>query len=282
MPDQTAPTRLRDLAAGRTDLMKMDPSIIRIEKGHNPRDYRLPENRAHLDSLKTSIRAIGVLNPLMVRFDAGQAVLVDGECRLTAVLELINEGTPIKTVPVAQVVANNEAERIMLAVTANTGKSLSEWELGNAFKRLRAFGWSDEDIATKSGVTPAKVARCVELADAPQDVKQLLSERAVSPALALQVIRKKGTKAGTEELKAKAAEHKASGKKGPAKAAKQASKKAAPAKGAIDWEKLCRAVYNGMDQEGFEAVQKDPNKYEWLEVRVSPLRKIAAAIEGTK
>jgi hypothetical protein len=48
--------RFRDFFITRKDLGGfMDPRLIRIEKGHNPRDYRLPENRAHLDSLKVSI-----------------------------------------------------------------------------------------------------------------------------------------------------------------------------------------------------------------------------------
>jgi hypothetical protein len=64
----------------------IDPRIIAVEDGHNPRDYNIPENRAHLDDLKASIRENGTISPLWVRYDAERraAVLVDGECRLRA------------------------------------------------------------------------------------------------------------------------------------------------------------------------------------------------------
>jgi hypothetical protein len=226
----------------------MDPRLIRIEKGHNPRDYRLPENRAHLDSLKVSIAKHGVRQALLCRMDGGQCVLVDGESRLTATLELINEGHVIKTIPVQQVTANNEADRIMIAVGANTGKPLSAWELGGAFKRLTGFGWSPEDIASSFGITVQKVNTCLELTDMPEDVKHMLSERAVTPALAITTIRAKGTKAGTEELKAKSAKAKAAGKKGPVK--KDIQKKGAKAES--EAEKLCHNIFSNIEADYFK------------------------------
>src|SRR5208337_4667343 len=107
----------------------------------------------HLAELKASIRVRGVLQPLLVRYDAQQtcAVLVDGECRLRAVLELIEEGVQIDAIPVLQVQGGNETERLVLALTANTGKPLSKWEIGTAFKRLANFGWSSQKIAEQLG-----------------------------------------------------------------------------------------------------------------------------------
>jgi ParB-like chromosome segregation protein Spo0J len=241
--------RFRDFFTTRKDLGgHMDPRLIRIEKGHNPRDYRLPENRAHLDSLKVSIGEVGVRQPLLCRLDGGQCVLVDGESRLTAVLELIKEGKEILTVPVMQVTAGNEADRIAIAVGANTGKPLSEWELGGAFARLRGFGWDDEKIARQFGITTQKVAKCVELADMPQDVKQLLSERAITPALAISTVRRKGTKAASEELKEEVAKRKAKGQKGPAKVAKKgADKKAETAE-----HQLLRLIFESFEGEYFQ------------------------------
>jgi len=121
--------RLRDLGSGRRDAIMMDPRIIQIEKAFNPRDYRLKENREHLDELKASIKMRGVLQPLLVRFDPQQqcAILNDGECRLRAVLELIEEGVEIATIPILQVQGGNETERLVIALTANTGKPLSKW-----------------------------------------------------------------------------------------------------------------------------------------------------------
>ena len=222
-------TRLRDLKTSARDQLMIDPRIIIIDDGHNPRDYNLPENHAHLDALKRSIRENGTLVPLLVRFDPARkaAVLVDGESRLRANLELIAEGVEIETVPTVQVAGGNESDRLLIAITANTGKPLSKWELGNAFQRLYRFGWDEPKIATKTGYVERFIREAMELADAPDEIKQLLSSQAVTPSLALAELRANGA-AAVETLKAAANAAQSSGKKGPAKRAK--SKTLPPAK----------------------------------------------------
>jgi ParB/RepB/Spo0J family partition protein len=171
-----------------------------------------------LDELKRSIAQIGVQMPLLVRFDvpsAGEkktAILVDGECRLRAVLELIAEGMEIRSIPVIQVEGKSETERLILSITANTGKPLSKWELGDAFRRLLRFGWSEADVSKKTGYNARFVAEAVELADAPEEIKHLLSEQAVTPSLALATLRTNGSEA-TAILKARVEAAKSSGQK---------------------------------------------------------------------
>jgi len=214
----TNPDRLRDLKTGARDMFAIPPSMICVEEGHNPRNYSLPENRAHLDELKRSIAQIGVQIPLLVRFDVPSpgekktAILLDGECRLRAVLELIAEGMEIRSVPVIQVEGKSETERLLLAITANTGKPLSKWELGDAFRRLLRFGWSESDVSKKTGYNARFVCEAVELADAPEEIKHLLSEQAVTPSLALATLRTNGSEA-TAILKARVEAAKSSGQK---------------------------------------------------------------------
>jgi hypothetical protein len=76
-------TRLRDLKNGARDMFTLDPRIILISEGENPRDYTLAENRAHLDKLKASIRVHGVQQPLWVRYD------IAGKCAIL-ILSLIH------------------------------------------------------------------------------------------------------------------------------------------------------------------------------------------------
>ena len=208
--------RLRDLKESARDQLMIDPRIIVVEDGFNVRDYTLPENRDHLDELKRSIRENGTIKPLLVWWNAEtkSAVLNDGECRLRANLELIAEGVEIVAVPCIQVAGGNEAERLLTSITANTGKPLSKWELGTAFQRLYKFGWSEDQIATKTGYRLTFITEAMELADAPIEVKQLLSSRAVTPSLALDELRANGA-AAVNNLRAMASERKASGKKGP-------------------------------------------------------------------
>lgn len=206
--------RLRDIAEGRRDALNIDPSLIRIEKGFNPRSYVLQENREHLDALKASIREMGVRVPLLVRWDVGseQAILIDGECRLRACLELIKEGVEIKTVPVLQEQAGNEADRLLLAITTNTGKPLSLLESGAAFRRLIGYGWDAGQIAVKTGHTARYVMQALDLSDAPQEVKEMVQKGDVTPALARKTIKEKGDGAAVA-LKAKVSEAAAKGKK---------------------------------------------------------------------
>ena len=206
--------RLRDIADGRRDMLNIHPGLIRIDKGFNPRQYSMFENREHLDALKASIREMGVRVPLLVRWDVGseQAILIDGECRLRACLELIKEGVEIKSVPVFQEPAGNEADRLILAITTNTGKPLSIAESGAAFKRLLGYGWKADDIARKTGHTVRYVNQSMEINDAPEEVKQMVSKGSVTPALARKVVREKGDGA-TAVLKGKVEAAEAKGKK---------------------------------------------------------------------
>lgn len=215
----TNPQRLRDLkTAGSRDVVPIPPNMIRVDPNHNPRDYRLPENRAHLDELKLSIREEGVKIPLLCRWDfldpgdkTKSCIVIDGECRLRCCLELIQEGVEIATVPVLQDDSKSESDRLLNAILANTGKPLSKWELGGAFRRFQKLGWSLELLVKKTGYTERFVKEAVELSDAPDDVKYLLSEQAVTPSLALSQIRKSGSGASLI-LKQKVEQAKAAGK----------------------------------------------------------------------
>lgn len=203
----------------RRDYQMIDPRMIDVEPGFNPRNYDLPENRAHLDELKISIGEIGLIQPLIVRLnkETGRAILLDGECRLRAILELIAEGHPVLSdadVPCfpAPAGSNDEATRLLTAITANTGKPLSKWELGAAFQKLYNLGLSPEKIMARTGYSKAFITQSMELADAPDEVKKLLSSQAVTPSLALAELRANGS-AAVQNLQARAQAAHSSGQK---------------------------------------------------------------------
>ena len=248
-------TRLRDLKIGARDMFTLPLDAIVTEDNFNPRNYRLPENRDHLDELKRSIAVLGVQVPLLVRFDTETrtAILVDGECRLRAARELAKEGHEIVGIPVIQMQGNNAADRVLTAITANTGKPLSQWEIGGAFRRLIAFGWTEKQVAEKTGYKERFVKQAIELSDAPDDVKYLLSEQAVTPSLALSEIRKRGAGASLV-LKAHADAARAAGKK----TAKKAKKPSAKAKlepstgGAPTVLGLLKKLFKGVEVKSLE------------------------------
>jgi ParB-like chromosome segregation protein Spo0J len=210
------PTALKQVGV-RRDYQMINPRLIDVEPGFNPRNYDLPENREHIDGLKRSIGERGLLLPLVVRFnvESGRATLVDGECRLRSIMELIAEGnvlaseTDVPCFP-APKGSNDESARLLDAITANTGKPLSKWELGSAFARLYNFGLSPEKIAARTGYTERFIREAIELSEAPEEVKTLLSQKSITPSLALATLRINGSEA-TAILKQKVVEAKSTG-----------------------------------------------------------------------
>ncbi len=224
---------LRDLAESGFSGYRIDPRKIEVEKGFNARNFDLPENQEHVQNLATSIAAVGVQNPLVVRFEKGRIILVDGESRLRATMRAIKDGAEIKTIPVIQEEKHvSDEDRVASLLSRNTGKPLSFIERGNVFARLKNFGWSDQDIARKTGITQAHVSNIMTLHAAPAGVKKMVESGKVSSSLAVQMIRDHGEDAaqilrevaaedGKSHITAKDVEHieptiekKARGKKG--------------------------------------------------------------------
>lgn len=194
MSSEKKSTAIRDAALARADVYTVDPTLIDIKKGFNPRDYSTPQNKAHIQNLAASIKEEGVQEPLWVTYDpaTGRFTLVNGESRLRAVRALIKAGVEIKGVPVLRK-SGSEAEILALALTANTGKAFSKPELGAAFKRLIDFGWTTRDIGARWNMTTTQVDDCIVLTQADDEVKALLAEGAVTPAYAASEIKKRGT-----------------------------------------------------------------------------------------
>jgi len=251
----SVPTKVETLSNGkiastlkqigqRRDYQMIDPRKIDIEPGFNARDYTLPENRAHLDRLKVLLQeSERVEKPIIVRLnrETGRATVVDGECRLRAVLELIAEGVEPFTIAdmpcyPAPPGSDDLITRSFASLNANEGKPLSKWELGKKYQELYDLNVSIEYIAKKTANTITFVNEAIELANAPEEVKQLLSDAAVTPAEVKRILRSEDIPAEVSALQAAVAEKKARGEKGPvkrpkAKAAQSQSVQAAPVDG---------------------------------------------------
>lgn len=184
---------LRDLSQGTFNGYRIDPRQIEVEKGFNARNFDLPENQEHVNNLATSIAAVGVQNPLVVRYEKNRIILVDGESRLRATLKAIKDGAEIKTVPVIQEEKHiNEEDRIASLLSRNTGKPLNFIERGEVFARLKNFGWTDADIARKTGITQAHVSNIMALHSAPAPIKKAVAQGQISSTTAIQVMRDHG------------------------------------------------------------------------------------------
>lgn len=190
---------LKEIAKKRSDMFWIDPRELQQKHGWNSRNMSDPDNKAHVASLKLSIRNVGVLEPLSVFREDDKIYLSDGHCRHTAVLELLAEGVEILTVPVKTEGKGANAADALLR-QALDGKPKSAFELGSIFKQLVAFGWTEEQIASRSGKGLQSVRMSLELQSAPAEVKKLVDSGRVSPTLAIQTLKKEGATAATTTL----------------------------------------------------------------------------------
>lgn len=200
------PSGLKAMATGRSDLFTLNPYSIIVREGWNSRNMRDPENQEHVDELARSIAAIGVQEPLTVYMDAGKPVLTNGHCRLLATFRAIEHyGAEIRGVPVqTEPRGSDEKDRLLSQVTRNGGKRLTPFEQGKVYKRLIAYGWTEAEIARRTGTQQAQVVKYLELQSAPEPIQNLVATGTVSATLAIQTIREQGEAQAAETLTAAA------------------------------------------------------------------------------
>lgn len=205
--------RLKDLAAGTSDLFKIDPRIIEVEPGFNVR-AQTDALKDHVFQLSESIRKHGVLTPLTVRLKDEKVWLVDGHCRLDAIRLLIEEGADIETVPcIPEQRAANDADRTVSLLTRNGGKPLEPLEKAAVFKRLTdVFGWPIEKVASQAALTTKQVENILDLAAAPEAIKEMVERGEVSATTAVRTLRQEGEAGATQTLTKAVEAAKAAGK----------------------------------------------------------------------
>lgn len=185
---------IKQLSEGRSDIFKVNPYLIEVEDGFNVRNFESEELVNHIDSLAQSIAQIGVQRALTVRVRDGRLVLKDGECRLRATIRAIEVyGAEIATVPVRPSERyESDADAVLGILVENAGLPLDLLAKSNVVKRLKAFGWSDNEIADKAGMSKSFVYRLLELAGLGDDIKMMVRNGTVSASLALDTARENG------------------------------------------------------------------------------------------
>lgn len=215
------------IASGRSDIFKIDPGKLTVNADWNCRDFDDPDNLSHIATLKESIRAKGVLEPLTVRIEDGAPVVTNGECRLRAVRELIEEGVEIESVPVQTEYRHaKEADWIESQITRNAGKPFTPIETAKVFGRLKELGRTDAEIAAAAGVSAERVRQLLVLNQATEPTKDLVREGKVSATTVQRALERE-----KDPDKAEAAVRDASGKaeaEGKAKATPRHLKAKAP------------------------------------------------------
>jgi ParB family chromosome partitioning protein len=143
----------------------------------NPYQTRRRINEDALKELADSIRASGVVQPIMLRPGVnGRFQLVAGERRWLA-----SKRAGKMTVPaVVKQISNEQAMEITIVENLQR-EDLNPIEQARAFERLsREFGLTQEQIATRTGKDRASIANFIRLLKLPPAVQDALESGALS------------------------------------------------------------------------------------------------------
>jgi ParB family chromosome partitioning protein len=143
----------------------------------NPYQTRRRINETALEELAESIRASGVVQPVVLRPVAnGRYQLVAGERRWHA-----SKRAGKTTIPaVVRQISNEQAMEITIIENLQR-EDLNPVEQARAFERLsREFGLTQEQIASRTGKDRASIANFIRLLKLPEDVQNALEAGALS------------------------------------------------------------------------------------------------------
>lgn len=143
----------------------------------NPYQPREVFEEDSLVALSESIRALGVLQPILVRpLDSGRYQLIAGERRWRAA-----KRAGLATVP-ALVRTTSDQSSLEQAVVENLHRNdLNALEEAAAYQQLcDDFGLSHEDVATRVGKSRSAVTNTLRLLQLPPTIQQLLKENRLS------------------------------------------------------------------------------------------------------
>ena len=163
------------VAAPSADGRAFEIAVDAVER--NPYQTRTQFDETLLAELTESIRAVGVIQPVLVRaLDGDRYQLVAGERRWLA-----SQRAGRATIP-AVVAAMNDAQAMEATIVENLQRAdLNPMEQARAFERLgREFHMTQEQIAIRTGKDRASVANFLRLLRLPAELQQSVETGALS------------------------------------------------------------------------------------------------------
>lgn len=149
-------------------------SVERIQ--HNPYQPRKAFDQDEMSALSESIRAHGILQPLVVRLVGDQYQLIAGERRLRAA-----QAAGMSEVPV-RVVDFNDQQVLEAALVENIQRTdLNPIEKAQGFKDyLDRFQTTQELLATRLGLDRTTISNLVNLLELPAEVQEAVRLEQIS------------------------------------------------------------------------------------------------------
>lgn len=194
----TTPVSLKQLAEGKAEgvqkatYFKISPDVIEFEDGFNLREEGA-ELDEHLERMYVAMKAGAYFPPIDVSVIDGRIIARDGHCRTRTAKRLKKEGVDIMLE--ARQFRGNEAECVFHMISSSQGKPLTPLESGRGYLRLIRYGLEVPAICARTGVSRTTVENGLILAEAPVAIQQMIVKGEVSAHVAIDVIRKHGSKA---------------------------------------------------------------------------------------
>src|SRR5437870_9145027 len=152
----------------------LDVQIDLIQPGHQ--QPRTTFDQAKLDELAQSIRASGIIQPLLLRRRGGMFELVAGERRWRAaqIAGLRNVPAIVRDIP--------DEKLLELALIENIQRAdLNPVEEANAYKKLiESLGLTQEEVAQRVGRDRSFVTNYLRILKLPSEIQDLIKEDKVS------------------------------------------------------------------------------------------------------
>lgn len=143
----------------------------------NPYQPRKKMDQEKMKELVQSIKEHGLIQPVVVRKKGEKFELVAGERRFRAAL-----ASRLKEIP-AIVLKVEDGQMLEIALIENLQREdLNCLEEAEAYKTLiEKFGLTQEKIAEKIGKSRPVIANTLRLLNLPEEIKEMLQEKVVSP-----------------------------------------------------------------------------------------------------
>ena len=142
----------------------------------DPNQPRKEMDEKALASLVESVRAHGVLQPLLLRAEGEGFRIVAGERRWRAARE-----SGLREVPARIMEASEDALREISLIENIQREDLSPLEIAAAIQALmHLFSLTQEEVASRIGWSRAAVANCLRLQNLPDKVREMLSQACIS------------------------------------------------------------------------------------------------------
>jgi ParB family chromosome partitioning protein len=163
IPEEASPEEVLTL-----ELSRIDP---------NPFEPRESQEDKALDELVESIREKGLVQPIVVRRRNNRFELICGGRRLRAARKAGLQAVP------AVVKTASDSEVLELAIIENVQREdLNPIEEANAYRKLmKAFNYTQNEVAAKVGKDRSTVANTLRLLELPEKIRSYIKSGKLSP-----------------------------------------------------------------------------------------------------